>query len=402
MDTENLYNEIRNLLPVKRGNRDFRIDLNNTLSKYSKLIESIDDDIKNEIGNWEENVVKPIDELIEVLDKSVRLYYEGLYYSAFKVLKKIIFDENKKANRDVNDGIIKFIYLKTINIGKMYFYRGRKFDDNRNRSHKDMFHVPLDMRGKIETSRYSSPGYPCLYLGSTIFACWKELEQPTFNNFMISAFQTTRDLKLFDLRFPNEEDFKINNLKNTLLSLPLIIASSFVIRDCDEKSVFKPEYIIPQLLIQIIIQKNREESEKTELENLILGIMYTSTHINNDFDFPKYVYDNVAIPALEVASSEGYCNILSECFTLTDPTCYEYEDIKSELVLEKNNSKPFKKGEEDNYKFSKIWRLEERIKKSDFHQFKYLLVFPKTINIDSEGKSSTSIKIRSNGDWVIE
>jgi hypothetical protein len=170
-------------------------------------------------------------------------------------------------------------------------------------------------------------------------------------------------------------------------------------------SVFKPEYIIPQLLIQIITEKNREERENNKLEDLledlILGIIYTSCHINNDFNFPEYVYDNIAIPALDVASSDGYCNILSECFSLTNPTCYEYEDIKSEFVLEISNPKPSKEGEEDNYKFSKMWRLEERMKKLDFHQFKYLLIFPKSIILNYKGEPVT-IDIRSNMDWTIE
>ena len=391
MNIDVFYSEIQSLLPVKRRTDDFRIDLKNTLSSYSKLIKSLDNEETIKIQNWEDKEAR-IYRLIEGILDAVNLYYEGLHSKAFTIIKNQLFDNL----------ILEKMNLATIKEGE-YFYRGRFFEYNRHKSHEDMFHIPLEMRGNIKTQRYSVPGYPCLYLGSSIYSCWEELGQPKFNDLMISAFQTTRELKLFDFRIPAEEDFYNLNFEKLLLSLPLIIACSFIVREEDKNFEFKAEYIIPQLLIELITEINRDEWKRKNINELILGVIFTSTHKNNDFDFPKRVFENIAIPVLMVSGSKGYCDVLSECFRLTSPTCYEYEELKTDFESDLMKLGLSKDEEnEQKYRVSKMGKLENRIITTfDFLQFKFLLVSsPTEVELDWKG-NSVSIDVRSNTDWEI-
>lgn len=85
------------------------------------------------------------------------------------------------------------------------FYRARVFKTNGRKSYTEMFHIPLDKRGIVETQRYSAPGYPCLYLGSSINACWEELRKPRFDDMMVSLFVVNEKFPVLDLRIPKKK-----------------------------------------------------------------------------------------------------------------------------------------------------------------------------------------------------
>lgn len=61
--------------------------------------------------------------------------------------------------------------------------------------YSDMFHIPLNKKGIIRTQRYSSSGYPCLYVGESIYACWEEMHRSNFDLCMVSRLETTMSLK---------------------------------------------------------------------------------------------------------------------------------------------------------------------------------------------------------------
>lgn len=67
-------------------------------------------------------------------------------------------------------------------------------------------------------------------------------------------------------------------------------------------SFFKPEYIIPQLIIEHIITQNRNryKDKEYDLFEFILGVYYTSVHINDDWEFPCSTFDNLALPVVFV------------------------------------------------------------------------------------------------------
>ena len=94
----------------------------------------------------------------------------------------------------------------------------------------------------------------------------------------------------------------------------------------DVNATFKPEYIVPQLLIEWIL-KNRQ-FKLGEEKRKIHGVAYLSTHLNKDFEFPIDTFINYAIPVFSVNTNNKYCYKLCNTFSLTTPTTNDLEKLK--------------------------------------------------------------------------
>ena len=203
------YTELRKLMPLTAEKRkgDFRKDLTDALEEYILLLRN-NKDVRN-MPNIDQ-IIGTVEHFNHNIIESVHLYYKGMYSSAYKQIEDIL------SNSLYNDN-----YL-TINKYDI-FYRARIFEEYGWKSYKDMFHVPFSLRDKIATNRYSAPGYPCLYLGANINACWEELGQPQFDNLMVSRFVVKEAFPVLDLRMPTQERLKDDGI---LERIPLIIAST--------------------------------------------------------------------------------------------------------------------------------------------------------------------------------
>lgn len=78
-------------------------------------------------------------------------------------------------------------------------YRMRRMENRRDVSNKDLFHIPLNKRGIVNTNRYSAPGYPCLYLGTSIYACWEELGRPPMSQSIVLCVDDTCECNIVDM-----------------------------------------------------------------------------------------------------------------------------------------------------------------------------------------------------------
>lgn len=135
-----------------------------------------------------------------------------------------------------------------------------------------------------------------------------------------------------------------------MLGYPLLVSCYAQVHDYSD--TYKPEYLIPQLLTEYIISRNTYYEPKYK----IFGILYTSTHINNDLNFSDKEFINWAIPVLNPLSGSKYCPILCDTFKITQPTCEEFEQIKIGRLT-------FLAGEyTSNYEKSSFRYLEERLK----------------------------------------
>ena len=187
-------------------------------------------------------------------------------------------------------------------------------------SRKDFFHIPFEKRGIIGNNRFSISGYPCLYLGRSIYTCWEEIRQPQLAEISASAFKVEKDIKLLDLRLTPKIDSLAKECSYLYL-LPYILASS--IRTHNDNDVFKPEYIIPQLLLHSVIKQNAHYDYD--------GVIFSSTRRNVKFsDKGMDLFDNVAIP---VMSNRGnsYCKTLASYFTEVEPIYFEHEFLKGNI-----------------------------------------------------------------------
>lgn len=270
-----------------------------------------------------------IDEFSVSIGKCFEAYYLGKISKAYSCLKeglnKILYGTSKL----FNDAVL--IYPeKELNL---YRIRVRKDSDTDEFGRKEMFHIPFNQRGKVSTQRYSIPGHPSLYLGDSIFVCWKELNQPSVKSIYASRYENSTELKVIEIKSVHELLEEIESLDGTelsstifrfLLLYPLTVASS--IKVAERQDSFKPEYIVPQLFLQYILD------EKSELD----GIKYFSTRVEtgrtNNVGTSNFVFPS------KTNKKEGYCPELISKFRLTHPVLWEYEEINVSNATFLNNS----------------------------------------------------------------
>jgi len=169
-------------------------------------------------------------------------------------------------------------------------------------------HVPFSKMESVKDQRFSLSGCPALYLGSSIFDCWEELDRPQWERMFVSCFKLEKPLKTCDLRFReacSKEDRKP--------FLPFIIASSFRVMSKDKNVFFKPEYIIPKILSEYIMLHKFN------------GLVYQSVMVSEDFDYNKDLLDNYMF---FVKRSKTYDKSLIGKFSISAPSCYAFEEIK--------------------------------------------------------------------------
>lgn len=275
---------------------------------------------KNE-GN--RNLMDTVERLSNAVVKAMDLSYRGLPASAFSEVKKVldlILVNNKEDERIISEDL-----FESIKEGNT-FYRMRYEANNWAKKKVDrygMFHIPMTMRVMVKSQRYSVPGYPCLYLGERAFGCWEELGRPNLSDCLFSQFVSKGKFNVLDLRMPVEVDWE-KDFNRTAIRFPLVIACTMI--SDDHNASFKPEYVIPQLLLQYVkeyaYQKNKG---KTKEEREIYGIAYTSVNYKSDGNRGIEYYQNYVLPVLDIKNP--YCSKLESLFEWTDPFCPEYWDL---------------------------------------------------------------------------
>jgi hypothetical protein len=265
-----------------------------------------------------------INELCEGIIRSVNSYYKGYVKDAYKYLEDGLV---RGINYNREDLSIFKETSKTYLSGelKLYRIRLRKKNSYNEFLREEMFHIPFEKRGNVLTQRFSIPGHPSLYLGGSIYVCWEELEQPQVNLIYGSRFENSKPLNIIEL-IRTEDLLSITEgmddrsfsreILRFMLTFPLNIACSIKTKNRDD--VFKPEYIIPQLFLQFIMEHKEQ----------IDGIKYYSTRINYNRIENVGPY-NYVFPTRTI-NETGHCSVLKDKFALTDPVLWEYEQISRE------------------------------------------------------------------------
>lgn len=223
---------------------------------------------------------------------------------------------------------------------------------------KELFHIPFEKIRQIKTQRYSSPGYPCLYLGASLYGCWEEMQRPDTESTLFSVFNTKRSFRVVDMRIPTMQEY-LANAEFYLKFFPVIIASTIPVIDSDD--IFKPEYLLPQMILEWVIEKRREINA--------IGVYYTSAFKNNEFYDLDHEWDNVVL-LVQKTSDKGICQELASLFTMTKPTCYEYEFMQGNInntgVWDDGTKRKSVDKKKDSYYWSLFSRLEENMENGDF------------------------------------
>ncbi len=411
MNIENFYNEIVRNLPVVRKNEDFRDDVKICLSEYVKNVKLIDPNLFDSEAE-KQDIVAKIQEQSDRISEIIDLYYAGQHAIAFEEFQQLFNAPNgiltniqhytvrQQSIEEYHDEEGK---LRSKEVSTIWF-RARIFDNKQEHTFEEMFHIPLNKREIVNTQRYSAPGYPCLYLGNTIYSCWEEMHRPRFDDIMFSGFKVKQNFNVYDLRIPKRSSFEGDRFKQVLQYMPLIIACMIQVKNYNYP--FKPEYIIPQLLIDTIICKNRKDWKgKYGPCDMPWGVIYTSTHISKDFPYGTQYLENIALPAIKIDGDKNYCEVLASFFDISDPLCYEYEALKendSHIYWEPFVTNPEEKLRKQ-YLESKMGYLENRIKEhGKFHTLGHIVInIPESgITFPSNG-GTCSFEVRASEPWEI-
>lgn len=343
---EELYDRIVGIIYLnsldyqKKFDNDFRKVLDACLNDYLGLIKEHFVDI----FYYAQVVIN-----CDYMNRIVKSFLQGRHSTAFKQLKNVLKENNDMFVVDID--------------ANETFYRMRSFDKRKGLRRTDLFHIPITQKRIIQTQRYSAPGYPCLYLGKSIYVCWEEMQRPDTETTLVSCFKSQNKLRVLDMRIPTLFEF-FDDAEKYILSFPFIIAAGIPV--CNSKDIFKPEYIIPQLILEWVIENNSNKKET------IYGVYYTSVNRNEDFYWGlDHEWDNLAIPVQTPLSEEAYCPKLKQLFYCTRPTCYEYEFILGNI----NNTGHWdggpkrrdSDGMKNDYYRSVFSRMEELLEKRSFN-----------------------------------
>lgn len=244
------------------------------------------------------NCIKEVEKSCELIKNAISAYYAARPSKAYSYIKQII--EKYKGNKFIVSSLFESYAFKgsAFNIPSLYnteenieryksmqkfeviLYRGRVSKDTL--FIRDMLHIPLDCRGVISNQRFSINGIPCLYLGNTTYAVWKELEQPNDNELFVSAFKLQKDLKvlnlclhqhLFNGKSSIANDNEIEQVLQCLSLFPLVIATSCNVKE--KNRTFKSEYIISQLVMEVCLELGIQSVayiSKTDKDDLMYPI----------------------------------------------------------------------------------------------------------------------------------
>ncbi|WP_320041205.1 hypothetical protein [uncultured Desulfobacter sp.] len=301
-------------LPIKKETASISTTLKNKFNIYLELLRKL-----NKRDKYTKNIrdhIESINNLCKKLLLAHKSYIQGSPYKAY---------EHFSDGMSKLEAFLFFRIRERVKFPNSYsLYRVRESKE-KYLSPEDIFHVPFEQRYKVSNQRYSINGFPCIYLGSSIYVCWEELNRPDFSELYVSKFNlVTTCPKILELtfsakesqnfleRFKKNNDFhewKLNGIVHKVILFPLIMSCSIVNRKSNR--VFKEEYIIPQLLLEWVRNKN-----------VINGIEYLSLSLP-EYDLDQRLYKNYVFPAKN-QKVRGHCNFLSSIFELTDPISWDF------------------------------------------------------------------------------
>ena len=301
-------------IPIKKGSLSIGRTLEKNFDIYLDLLKNLKN--RDKFTNTINGQISDIEKLCNKILQALKSYLQGSPYKAYNAFSEGI------------SNIEGFLYFRIRERMKypegisLFRIRASK---NKYLSQGDIFHIPFESRGKIRNQRFSIDGFPCLYLGSSIYVCWEELNRPNFENLFISKFKLlTKRPNILDLTFQVDDmketitnfikdndyyEWLLFNIVEKIIIFPLIISCSIINKESSD--IFKEEYIIPQLLLEWVRDKHK-----------INAIKYLSLSLP-DYNLHHSLYTNYVFPAKR-QKLKGCCSFLYSIFELTDPISWNF------------------------------------------------------------------------------
>lgn len=304
MDKEILKEE-KMMLPIEYNTESCEEAICNRLCEFEVLLKkySADDKLIRLIGLFRDN-----------LKEMYKEYYLGHQNKAYQAFRTALSQQ------------VDGVGIVTAELPKESLYRARKNIGNRDYNNNEMFHIKYELRGKVQTQRFSFPGLPCLYLGCSSYVCWLELNRPQFDQFQVATIRqkdegknfSVIDLCIHPLTYYNElvncengdhSGHDSLDIMRYLQWWPIMAACSIVVKN--EEDSFKPEYVFPQFMLQYLLE---EVSDKN-----CIGIKYISIKAGKvskkQYESDYRTYTNYVIPIrTSDKTANGFCEFLEKEF----------------------------------------------------------------------------------------
>lgn len=343
------------ILPMKTS-EDYHDELRKKIDLYIERLDNLSTD--GELAEWVRSNLEGIKETSCLILSSLKEYLAGSAGAAYQKIDEYF---EKQLIKDYLPELI--VTLNSYNCSTKQpnsLYRVRCSNTVLS-SREEMFHIPMDKRHMVGIQRYSIAGLPSLYLGSSIYICWEEMGRPNFDSMYISAFKTTKVVKVIDFSFSLStlrnnrfiiREISENKFKAYLTYFPLVMSCGFNRKHINSR--FNVEYVIPNLVLQWV-SKNNED---------VHGIKYTSTKIKGT-RASEYIHSYVFPPKNNGEyQNRGYCKQLQNGFKLTSPSSWGVLDaVSSPNNSEYDRGKVIEIDEElrIKYKDTKFWKIENCI-----------------------------------------
>lgn len=247
----------------------------------------------------------------EVLQDSFRSYHED----AYSKLKSFFVED-------------KFFYLCMLpqlevdeNSGCFYRIRQDKIDTEKGDG--ELFHIPFEKRHLVSTQRYSIPGYPALYLGGDFFTSWCELDQPQLEGLSYAKFRFKEKFSLLDLGLPYILASTLWEKYSLCAMYPILIAC--MVRVKHPKAAFKPEYLMPQLMLKLV----------RDYGNHLQGIAYMSNKVPTTCNLFSLSSRNFVICVHNTLCKSGYDKDLASKMQMTDIRTITKEQADTAIVYDR-------------------------------------------------------------------
>lgn len=304
-------------LPLKRKSGDIARFYKEVTDKYFAQLSKLDRG-----GNISAKVLDEVAMSYEIRDlvlKSFTQYLDGHPGLAYEALKNMV---------EKHIDLFRRFVSKPVNLEKhTYLYRLRLLEEE-SYSRKDLFHIPFDKRHLVKTQRYSIPGFPSLYLSSSIYTAWKELGCPDLNKVVAVRMEPTSRVTFINFPAPPQYFTQQGDMNNYdrmnpslnvsfnyqtahIIAWPLLAACSISV--LERNAPFKPEYIIPQLVLQLV--------RNNVFGNDIHGVRYFSLHFGNKYH-SMTLGSNYVFP-VKKSQTAGHCRVLKGLFKVTEPVSWQ-------------------------------------------------------------------------------
>lgn len=289
---------------------------NQYFEEVLKFMDILIEDLRN--NDIEQMYIEIAEEYKIIFESILTKYYEGKIIDAYNLINDLI--KEYKDNRIIFSKLSKsysfnYYVIENKKWNEFIFFRARTGNIENENKENVLKHTPFDMISKIGSNRFSIPGQPCLYLGSTSYACWIEMNKPSDKDFNVGCILLNKDYEILNLSTDlrvflgaisvlKQESDKYMMFKSYLLSQ----VTSFCVKE--ENRNFKSEYIISQL-ITLACKSNGIE-----------GISYISKRVSSN----AFGHDICMNLALFVPYEQGkkYSSIMDTEMKIGFPVNYAY------------------------------------------------------------------------------